>query len=31
MRHAVNVVRDVLRETGIKQISPVQSAERAAA
>jgi len=31
MRHAVNVVRDVLREAGIKQVSPVQSAARAAA
>ena len=31
MRHAVNAVRDVLREMGIKQVSPVQSAARAAA
>ena len=31
MRHAVNAVRDVLREMGIKQVSPVQSAARVAA
>ena len=31
MRHAVNAVRDVLREMGIKQVSPVAAAARAAA
>jgi hypothetical protein len=31
MRHAVNAVRDTLREMGIRQVSPVPSAARAAA
>ncbi|MDH5247017.1 MAG: 2-aminoethylphosphonate--pyruvate transaminase, partial [Betaproteobacteria bacterium] len=31
MRHAVNAVRDTLREMGIRQVSPVPAATRVAA
>ena len=31
MRHAVNAVRDTLREMGIRQVSPVAAVARAAA
>ena len=31
MRHAVNAVRDTLREMGIRQVSPMPAVERAAA